>query len=181
MIIGTLMIEHRLIERMVKILDRELDKAGKDGLINPADLDSFVDFMRVYADKCHHGKEEGILFAELDRKDVSREHRKITGELVSDHIFGRSLVNKLVALNAEYKSGDKGKLKEITGVFSGLAEFYSAHIRKEDKSYFIPVMKYFSPQEHEAMLNAFNDFDSRMDLAKYQEMVVSMEKTLKSL
>ena len=180
MIIGALMIEHRLIERMVKILDQELEKAGKDGLINPSDLDSFVEFMRVYADQCHHGKEEGILFAELGRKDVSREHRKIILELVSDHIFGRSQVDKLVSLNAEYKAGDKGKLKEITAVFSGLAAFYAAHIRKEDKDFFIPVMRYFSPDEHQAMLKASNEFDSKIDLAKYQKMVVSLENNLKS-
>ena len=179
MVIGPLMIEHRLIERMVNILDKELQRAGKNGIINPADLDSFVEFMRVYADKCHHGKEEGILFAELGRKDVSREHRKIILELVSDHIFGRSQVNKLVSLNADYKAGDKGKLKEITGVFSGLAAFYAAHIRKEDKDFFIPVMRYFSPEDHQAMLKASNEFDSNMDLGKYQEMVLSMEKALK--
>ncbi len=55
--VGLLMKEHRLIERMVKLMDVELRKAGERGSVDPGFIDTAVDFLRTYADKCHHGKE----------------------------------------------------------------------------------------------------------------------------
>ncbi len=180
MIIGQLMIEHRLIERMVKVVDKALENAGREGSLNPLDIEAFVDFMRFYADKCHHGKEEGLLFKELAKKDISREHKKIMGDLISDHFYGRSLVDRLVSLNSEYKAGEKGKLTELISVFSKLAVFYSAHIQKEDKTFFIPTMNYFEHKEHSAMLEACKVFDLTSDFSKYQKMVLSLEAALKT-
>ena len=63
--IGLLMKEHRLIERMVGLLVKELDRTKKVNDLNPVFIDSAVDFFRTYADRTHHGKEEDILFREL--------------------------------------------------------------------------------------------------------------------
>jgi len=63
--IGPLMIEHRLIEKMIKVIQKEVETWKREDRINPEFVDAAVDFIRVYADKCHHGKEEDILFREL--------------------------------------------------------------------------------------------------------------------
>jgi hemerythrin-like domain-containing protein len=34
-------------------------------------IDTAVDFIRTYADRCHHGKEEDILFRNLAKKKTS--------------------------------------------------------------------------------------------------------------
>ena len=56
--VGPLMIEHRRIERMITIIGREFDRIQDEKKVNPAKIDIFVDFIRFYADRCHHGKEE---------------------------------------------------------------------------------------------------------------------------
>jgi hemerythrin-like domain-containing protein len=66
--IGPLMIEHRLIERMVKLLAAELEKIKKMSYANISLVNVGVDFFRTYADRTHHGKEEEILFRELHKK-----------------------------------------------------------------------------------------------------------------
>ena len=66
--IAPLMIEHRLIEKMIVVIRKEIDRCKSEGNINPEFIDAAVDFIRIYADKCHHGKEEDILFRDLRKK-----------------------------------------------------------------------------------------------------------------
>lgn len=75
--IGPLMPEHRLIERMVALTREEVNKIDQTGDIEPSLVDAVVDFLRVYADRTHHGKEEHILFIELAKKPLSPEHDRM--------------------------------------------------------------------------------------------------------
>jgi len=69
--IGPMMIEHRLIERMIKVMDSKLRemKAGRNA--DTTFIETAVDIIRTYADRCHHGKEEDILFRELKKKPIA--------------------------------------------------------------------------------------------------------------
>jgi hemerythrin-like domain-containing protein len=55
--VGYLMIEHRLIEKMIALLEKELGNIRKTKKAKPKFIDTAVDFIKTYADKCHHGKE----------------------------------------------------------------------------------------------------------------------------
>ena len=55
---GPLMIEHRLIERMIKVMQSELVKMRQQNQADVIFIDTAIDFIRMYADRCHHGKEE---------------------------------------------------------------------------------------------------------------------------
>ncbi len=83
-----LMIEHRLIERMLALINKEAMRIRETKVINPVFIDNAVDFVRVYADKTHHGKEEDILFRDLAQKDMTSEEKKIMGELIQEHVSG---------------------------------------------------------------------------------------------
>ena len=71
-----LMKEHRVIQDMVKAHGFELDKERKQKSVDFPFLDTAIDFFKTYADRCHHGKEEGILFRELSKKPLSTELKK---------------------------------------------------------------------------------------------------------
>jgi len=81
--------EHRLIEQMVSLLEKEIEKTTSAGKVDPNFLVAVVDFFRTYADKYHHGKEEGILFKELSSKTSSDVDHKMMLELVMEHAFAR--------------------------------------------------------------------------------------------
>ena len=74
---GPLMIEHRLIERMLAIIQDALVEAGKTKKIDPVFVDTAVDFVQTYADRTHHGKEEDILFRDLKRKGLSEADQRV--------------------------------------------------------------------------------------------------------
>jgi len=181
--IGPLMIEHRLIERMIALLGQELTRI-KDNVaidpefafVDPVFLDMAVDFIRVYADRCHHGKEEGILFAELAQKELSPEHRRLMEELVADHVQGRELTGKLVRAKENYLLNYDGALEDFLQQLSSLVEFYPRHIEKEDQHFFFPCLEYLSPAEQEEMLRKMYEFDQKLIHEKYTQVVERIEQ-----
>jgi len=173
--IGPLMIEHRLIERMIALMDKEIAKMKKYGKANPIFIDIAVDFIRMYADRTHHGKEEDILFRDLEKKDLSPNHSKIMEELVEEHVMARIMVGKLVDAKNQYEKGNVRVLDEIIGLMVKLTEFYPKHIEKEDKHFFIPVMKYFTQEEQDAMLEEFWEFDKTLIHEKYKIVVENLQ------
>jgi hemerythrin-like domain-containing protein len=91
-----LMIEHRLIERMLELIKREAARIRDTNEINPVFIDNAVDFIRVYAARTHHGKEEDILFRDLAKKDMTAEEKRIMAELIQEHVVGRKTVGDLM-------------------------------------------------------------------------------------
>lgn len=169
--IGPLMIEHRLIERMVALLRGELEEIGRGGSIDAVFIDSAVDFFRTYADRTHHGKEEDILFRDLDGKDLAPEHAEVMEELVREHVYARKTVSALVEAKEAYLLGDGQALDTVSSNLGILIDFYPEHIEKEDKHFFIPCMEYLDQEERDAMLREFYDFDREMIHEKYRKMV----------
>nr|MDO8118544.1 hemerythrin domain-containing protein [Candidatus Sigynarchaeota archaeon] len=140
-------------------------------------IDQMVGFIRVYADQTHHGKEEDILFRELKKKDQSPEDMAMMADLVADHVKGRETTRALVAAKERYVQGDKDALGAIISSMEFLVNFYPKHIEKEDKRYFIPVMRYFTKNEQDSLLDEGREFDRKMTHKKYERVVVDHEST----
>jgi hemerythrin-like domain-containing protein len=160
--IAPLMIEHRLIEKMVKLLSMELERLKAGGSINKELNQAAGDFFRVYADQTHHGKEEKILFRELREKEISAEHQEIMEQLIAEHVEARKYVEKLLSANTT---------DEVIDCLDFIVDLYPRHIAKEDKNFFIPVMEYFSDAEKDNMLQEGQEFDQTMIHEKYKAVV----------
>jgi len=173
---GPLMIEHRLIERMLANVKNLLVQVGQTQKIDPLLVDKAVDFIRTYADRTHHGKEEDILFRDLNNKELSEIDRRIMNELIEEHVFGRKTTKALVEANTRYRNGDSSALGEIVSCLNTLVDFYPKHIEKEDKVFFPAARAYFSETEDQTMLAEFMDFDQKMIHEKYKSVVEELEK-----
>jgi hemerythrin-like domain-containing protein len=168
---GPLMIEHRLIERMLSATKDILVKIKSKHEIDPALVDMAVDFIQVYADRTHHGKEEDILFRKLNQKPLSTEDQMVMNELIEEHVFGRQTTKELIAANTRYRKGDKTALTDIADKLQILIEFYPEHISKEDKVFFPASRAYFTYEEDQSMLKEFWEFDRKMIHEKYRSVV----------
>lgn len=174
--IGPLMREHRLIERMVAVLDKELKRINDRNKANVELLTVAVDFFRTYADRTHHGKEEDILFRELAKKPLSPGHKRIMDELVAEHVHARKTVSALVDAKNSYSQGNPESLKDTVSYVKELVSFYPAHIVKEDQHFFYPILDYFSKQEQDDMLAEFWEFDRMLIHEKYQKIVEELDR-----
>ena len=173
--IGPLMIEHRLIERMVRVMGGEIRKMSGTRKVDAVFIDTCVDFFRTYADRTHHGKEEDILFRDLARKKLSAEHKKVMDELVEEHVYARSVVGKLNEARSRHLRGDATALEDALNCLETLIKLYPAHIEKEDKHFFFPCLDYFSREEQDVMLGEFWEFDRKMIHEKYRRVVETHE------
>ena len=154
-----LMDEHRLIEKMIALMSMQWKRFNQE---NKADVNFIaiaLDFIRTYADKCHHGKEEDILFRDLDRKLLSSEHKKILQELRDEHNQARKTVIRLAEARNKYAAGSHETFMEILNSIKELTELYPKHIEKEEWHFFVPVMQYFNAEEQQKMLEEFWEAD----------------------
>ena len=180
--IGPLMIEHRLIERLLHQMQREFRRI-KDNIavdpefafVDPVFIDAAVDFIRTYADRCHHGKEEDILFKALAAKELSPEHRQIMAELLREHVWARETTAALVKAKEGYLLEKPGALDDLMQHLEKLVEFYPQHIDKEDKHFFTPCLAYFSAEEKAALLAQMYEFDRLLIHEKYRGLVEGIE------
>jgi len=173
---GPLMIEHRLIERMITLIEQKIEKIQTTNQVDPLFIDTVVDFIRTYADRTHHGKEEDILFKKLENKQMSDQDRRIMDELVDEHALGRKTTKELVEANAQYRVDEKIALAVIVSKLKKLINFYPKHIEKEDKVFFPSYMKYLSDEEDQLMLEEFYEFDREMIHEKYKSVLKELEE-----
>jgi hemerythrin-like domain-containing protein len=167
---GPLMAEHRLIEKCVALLEGKLKILNQGKQPNKEHIKRIIDFMRTYADKCHHGKEEDILFEALKRKDIPKKHKDIMNSLIDDHKKARKLVGMLENAN------ETADIKKAKKAIKDIATLYPKHIETEDKHFFVPVMEYFSEEEQSDMVLAFWEFDRKQIHEKYRNIVEYLAK-----
>ncbi len=181
--IGPLMIEHRLIERLLLLVQREFqrirDNVAVDpefAFVDPEFIDTAMDFIRTYADRCHHGKEEDILFKALAEKNLSPEHRRTMEDLIKEHAWAREITAGLVKAKDGYLMEKPGALDDLMDHLEKLVEFYPRHIDKEDQHFFIPCLAYFSDAEQADLLARMHEFDRLLIHEKYRGLVEGMEQ-----
>ena len=89
-----LMHEHEAILKALDIIEAIAAKAKYDENAGTADIDKMIDFLRGFADKCHHGKEEELLFPALEAAGIRKDNGPI-GIMLSHHTTGRQLINMM--------------------------------------------------------------------------------------
>jgi hemerythrin-like domain-containing protein len=142
--------------------------------VDPLFVDAAVDFIRTYADRTHHGKEEDILFRELTKRPLSAEDQRIMNELVREHRVARQTTKGLIEATVRYRNGDISALEDVTAHLRRLVEFYPVHIEKEDKVFFPASRAYFTDEEDQVMLTEFWEFDRKMIHEKYRSVVEAL-------
>jgi hemerythrin-like domain-containing protein len=168
---GPLMTEHRLIEKMLAVVRDQISILDKEKAVDPVFIDTAVDFIRTYADRTHHGKEEEILFRDLATKSMNPEDQRAMQELVEEHKYARQVVAELVQAKEDYIEGHQEALEIIKQKLNTLVEFYPDHITKEDRVFFPNSETYLSEEEQEGMLQEFWEFDRIMIHEKYKSVV----------
>jgi len=123
--------EHQAISLTLQIMNRLADdlEAGKG--VNEQHLDQILDFIRTFADRCHHGKEEDLLFVAMEQAGVPREGGPI-GVMLQEHQLGRQYVRGLADALAAYRAGDRSAAAGIVKNARGYTGLLSQHIYKED-------------------------------------------------
>ena len=125
------MAEHEAVLVALRILERVRDALSAGGKDAAEHLDQLLDFLKVFVDRCHHGKEEDVLFPELERRGVPREGGPI-GVMLWEHEEGRRHIRAMADGLAKLQGGEPGAAAAIGSSASAYVDLLRLHIRKEN-------------------------------------------------
>lgn len=143
--IEALMNDHRLIEKAIDALEAFAGEARLGATDGRAELGRFVTFIREFADRFHHGKEEDILFQAMIEAGFPRAGGPIAVMLM-EHDHGRQHVAVLAALAGQAGAWTAEDRQRLAAAAQGYAGLLRQHIHKED-SILYPMAEQRLPPE----------------------------------
>jgi len=169
--------EHRLILRMIALVEKNAEKTERGEYKNWRFFLDAVAFIRNYADRFHHAKEEDVLFTALVKSGMPEKQSPIEAMLM-EHDAGRAHVRGMEAAARRALNGDESEIPALLEHAQGYAELLRGHIDKEDTILY-PLAERVLPEDvRPAMLEDYQAAESRTpELAEtYRRMLEDYEK-----
>jgi hemerythrin-like domain-containing protein len=113
-----------------------------------------IDFFRQFADRCHHGKEEGHLFPLLEGRGLPPENGP-TSVMRDEHEQGRDLLAAMTRALDRTETGDAGAGLDLATQARAYVRLMREHIRKEDSCLFPMADKVLSGSDTENLVRSF--------------------------
>lgn len=149
--IADLLNEHEAILSALNILERMMAAAKNNSPIVTKDILNFIGFLKEFADKCHHGKEEGLLFPAMIGAGVPDRGGPI-GVMMREHDAGRHFIREMEA--SLFPTFDPLRFAEAARQYIALLR---AHIQKENAVLF-PMAERLLGEP--VLTNLYNGFEA---------------------
>ncbi len=175
-----LMKEHDGIMLMLNIMNKIIENIQKRKELNPAHLEQVIEFLKVFADQCHHGKEEGILFPELVKKGFSQESGPIA-VMLHEHGIGRGFIKDMSSHFQEYKAGKKDALPALADDMSKYVQLLMSHIQKENQILFPMADKALREDEQNQLYVRYEKLEEEVIGIGRHEEFHKLLRTLKTI
>lgn len=130
--------EHRAVSRMLDILDGVAASSRRGERLSTADLSQIVEFLHVFVDKCHHTKEEQLLFPAMRMAEVSGADGALGG-LLADHVRGRDAAARLGSLVLLRDTAEESARTELADTIDDYTQLLRSHIVREENECFDPA------------------------------------------
>jgi hemerythrin-like domain-containing protein len=168
--------EHAAIETMLKILDAICSQLRAGGKVEPEHLDRIVEFFRIFADQCHHGKEEEIFFPALEMAGIPKEGGPI-GVMLGEHDRMRGLMHGLAGMADRYRAGEENAGDGIVLYASDYVVTLRGHIEKENNVLFKMAEMHLSPDEEKEIAGRFESMEvEKIGAGKHEELHAVLDR-----
>jgi hemerythrin-like domain-containing protein len=149
--------EHRIIERVLAVLQKLTTKPVENAL---DDWKKALDFFSHFADKCHHFKEEQVLFPAMEEHGIPREGGPI-GMMLMEHEEGRGYVRAMVAAIRLVETKNEVAKEILIEKAKAYLQLLREHIQKEDEILFRIADDVIPPDEQKALLRSFEEHEAK--------------------
>ncbi len=147
--------EHRVIERVLASLETAAGRLSDGQPLNPGVFIMAADFIKGFADGCHHKKEEGVLFPAMQAAGVPGEGGPIR-VMLSEHEQGRRLAAAMRAAADRLASGDASASESVAENALQYVALLRGHIAKEDTVLFPMADRVISGAARDEVSAAFD-------------------------
>lgn len=156
--IEMLMDEHQVILKVLGSLESMADALEKGELVERATIKNYADFLRNFADQCHHGKEEDRLFVKMIEHGFSKKDGPLA-VMLHEHETGRTHVRALLAIGEKSGPLSAAEGQEVIKHARDFAELLQSHIVKEDRVLYGMAENIIPALEIEKMAEDFEKFE----------------------
>ena len=146
--------EHRVIEQVLSCLEKMAEQAMAGGKLDGVSAGEALDFFQNFADKCHHGKEESLLFPLLEARGLSSEGGP-TGVMRHEHEEGRGLIRGMSESAPAAAASDRNAVKRFAGYAFGFVRLMRNHVFKEDHRLFPMADHVLNESDQRRLLDEF--------------------------
>ena len=164
--------EHELIKTALNLLEKIA--SGIVQKVNPdvKDLTELINFVIVFADKCHHGKEEDLYFPSLEEAGIPN-HGGPIGVMLAEHDQGRKYIREM----KENVSGQNSDLQVFADAAFAYVALMRNHIEKENNILFMMGDRAMPESVQNELLMSFKEHEGKvMDSEKYEEFYALIER-----
>lgn len=163
--------EHKAIQHALNILEKMSERIENNFDVDYSDINSFMEFLKEFADKCHHGKEEGFLFPALEKTGV-RNHGGPIGAMLSEHTLGRDLIKQM----QDNLLKDEVDSQGFVDAAKSYVRLLRAHIQKENTILFPLIEVKMSTSEQAELLRSFENHEEEViGEGRHEELHIMLE------
>lgn len=167
---AVLMNEHRNIEKALAGLERMAEAFEETGRMVPAHAGEAIEFLRTYADRLHHGKEEANLFPAMEARGLPSDVGP-TAVMREEHRVGRAFIQDMADGVAE------NDVVAFVAAARGYVELLREHILKEDQIVFPMADRLLPPEEHESLRVIFEKVERKdVGVEKVAALLASVDR-----
>jgi hemerythrin-like domain-containing protein len=156
-----LMHEHKAIKVMLSIMSKIAENIRNQANPDPDEIDKIVDFLKTFADKCHHGKEETVLFPALIEAGMPKENGPVA-VMLHDHDLGRALIKSIASYSDAIRLGDKSAFPLVAGAMEEYKALMENHINKENNILFPMADKVLPEEKQNEIYSAFERIEEEV-------------------
>jgi len=139
--------------------EREARSIQDTGKVHAEELDRMLDFFRNFADRCHHAKEEELLFVKMQERGMPVGGGPIAVMLL-EHDEGRQRVKAVAEALPQAREGDAAAIASVRDSLSAYVQLLRAHIDKEDNVLYPMADRLFAPEDQQALTEAFEKVEA---------------------
>ncbi|QGU96313.1 hemerythrin domain-containing protein [Clostridium bovifaecis] len=166
--------EHRNIERMLEVVRKVCIKIVNQEEVDYKNFYKIIDFVRNYADKHHHSKEETILFGKLSAGEGNHIGKVSVEGMLVEHDLGRLFIMNLENALKKYEEGDKDSRVDIIANSIGYADLLKRHIFKENNALYRFARKNLSKEDLEEINEKCKELEEVAGDKKLQEKYLNL-------
>ena len=153
--------EHNAIIIMLGIMDKIAAFIRDNDDVDIDDITKIADFLQVFAERCHHAKEEKVLFPALVLAGVAEDNGPI-GVMLYEHAMARNFIEGINTGIEKFNEGYSGSLLVVAQNFSNYTFLLRNHINKENNILFPMADKLLDSEKRSAMLSEFKNMEKEI-------------------
>jgi hemerythrin-like domain-containing protein len=168
--------EHAAIKRMLEILKTVCSKIEEGDAEAASSAESIVNFLKGFADKCHHGKEENILFRAMEKAGMATKGGPIEA-MLKEHKTGRVFIKGMSKALADLRKNKINGIKKYVSNARSYIDLLSQHIENENTVLFPMADRLLDETVQNRLFDEFEDFEeTKIGIGKHNEYHGLLEK-----